>query len=228
MSVAEFVDEVTGVPTDDLWTPYSSTGLLDALHGRHPRVLVVLDQTLEQTPVTPWPLRARLISVPEALSVVPGASGAPPHPGVVATRELVSWLARPQAEILQLVGLAESTVAYWRNTPTAEMKPNKGGRLLRLHAVVGLLVEHFGVDAVRRWMREHSYFDTLAPGEEMVATIERDGYARLRTMRPPRRAVSEADWDAAEAAWHKGEAEEARRELNDGQIAIAPEEPAAR
>ena len=71
------------------------------------------------------------------------------HPATAATAELAGWLQMSLDAVVELVGLAASTRAHWRNNPTAPVRPSKSGRLLRLHTAVGLLVGEQGLERAR-------------------------------------------------------------------------------
>ena len=75
------------------------------------------------------------------------------HPGTAALRDLERWLGMGLDAIVRLASLSPSTRAFWRENPTAPIRPNKAGRLLRLHAAVGLLVGEVGLEHANRALR---------------------------------------------------------------------------
>lgn len=81
------------------------------------------------------------------------------HPGTEALRQLQEWLNLPLDHIAQLAGLAPSTRAYWRNNPTAPIRPGKTGRLLRFRTSLGLLVAEVGVEAARDGLHSQGWLD---------------------------------------------------------------------
>lgn len=84
----------------------------------------------------------------------PAPTGGPvEHPGTIALRDLQEWLDMPLDSIVGLAGLGASTRAFWRNNPTAPVRPSKTGRFLRLHTAIGLLVGAQGVERARLTLR---------------------------------------------------------------------------
>ncbi len=81
------------------------------------------------------------------------------HPGTIALRELQEWTGLGLDALVALVGLAPSTRAYWRNNPTAPVRPTKAGRLLRLRSAVGLLVGDAGLETARLILRSEGWLD---------------------------------------------------------------------
>lgn len=77
-------------------------------------------------------------------------TGAPAeHPGTLALRDLQGWTNMPLDAIVNLAGLSPSLRSYWRQHPTSPVRPSQGGRLLRLHTAVGLIIGELGLDQAR-------------------------------------------------------------------------------
>lgn len=101
------------------------------------------------------------------------------HPCTTALVDLRSWLDLPLDDLVSLAGLSPSSRQYWRENPDAPVRPGKAGRLLRLHAAVGLLVGSVGLDeaqaALRRegWLDERLDSTRLASLEDHIRRIVR-------------------------------------------------------
>ncbi|SHG16960.1 hypothetical protein SAMN05443575_1564 [Jatrophihabitans endophyticus] len=211
--------DATGLPPEELSTPVSAdlsdwgitpTGI------RHEAV----------TPISSWELLLHHVTIVLREQGQRSAPTAREHPAAIAARDLSRWLLATKADVVASVGLAESSLAYWRNVPTAEVKPNKAGLLLRLHAIIGLLVAQYGDQTVRAWLQDSTRRDARGTGDAYVTAVERDGYAWLRRAKPaPRRTFTDADWESAAQAWREDEPEQLHREVNWPGRSLAPEAP---
>jgi hypothetical protein len=101
------------------------------------------------------------------------------HPGTEALQQLQEWLNLPLDEIVSIVGLAPSTRQFWRNNPTAEVRPSKAGRLLRFRTAVGLLVGDVGIEQGRHILHGEGWLEPL--DEARLVALE----ARVREQLSP-------------------------------------------
>lgn len=83
----------------------------------------------------------------------------PAHPATNATEALSNWLGLGLDATVALVGLAPSARQFWRDRPSAPIKPEKAGRLIRLHTAVGLLVGHIGSAQARSRLQAQGWLD---------------------------------------------------------------------
>lgn len=112
------------------------------------------------------------------------------HPGTAALEELKTWLALPLDTIVGLVELSPSARAWWRSHPTAPVRPDKAGRLLRFRAAVGLLVGHIGAEAARQRLHGGGWLEgrlTDARLAEFEALVHQEFVPALTL--PPRLAA---------------------------------------
>lgn len=101
------------------------------------------------------------------------------HPGTEALDQLQDWLALPLDEIVAVVGLSGSTRQFWRNNPTAVVRPSKAGRLLRFRTAVGLLVGSIGLERARHVLHDEGWLRPL--DEVRLVALE----ARVREQLSP-------------------------------------------
>jgi hypothetical protein len=179
-------------------------------------------------PFAPRSRRFRKVTAEPVEETDEQAAGAARHPGVEAASQLAQWLREPVASVMNLAGLSESTYHWWRANPTAEVKPGKAGRLLRLHAVVGLLVRRYGVNEVRLWLVEDARQSLRDDPARYVEAVERDGYQWFRRSRRPRVAVDENSWATVTADAVEQEITQLRRDAEMSGRELAPEEPPER
>lgn len=90
------------------------------------------------------------------------------HPGNVALRDLQTWLQMPLDSIVGLAGLSASTRAFWRQNPSAPIRPSKTGRFLRFHTAVGLLVGSQGPDQARATLRGEGWLNGVFDEDRLV------------------------------------------------------------
>ena len=83
------------------------------------------------------------------------------HPGTQALDQLQEWLGLPFDDIVTVVGLSPSTRQFWRNNPSAAVRPGKAGRLLRFRTAVGLLVGAIGAEQARHVMHDEGWLEPL-------------------------------------------------------------------
>lgn len=83
------------------------------------------------------------------------------HSGTEALDQLQKWLGLPLDDIVTVVGLSPSTRQFWRNNPSAAVRPGKAGRLLRFRTSVGLLVGAVGAEQARHVMHDEGWLEPL-------------------------------------------------------------------
>lgn len=101
------------------------------------------------------------------------------HPGTEALDQLQEWLGLPLDGIVAVVGLSGSTRQFWRNNPTAAVRPSKAGRLLRFRTAVGLLVGSVGLEQARHMLHSEGWLQPL--DETRLVALE----ARVREQLSP-------------------------------------------
>ena len=101
------------------------------------------------------------------------------HPGTQALEQLQTWLSMPLGDILSIVGLSVSTRQFWRNNPTAPVRPAKAGRILRFRTAVGLLVGQVGPERARHLLHSEGWLKPL--DEVRLVALE----ARVRDQLAP-------------------------------------------
>jgi len=102
------------------------------------------------------------------------------HPGTTALRDLQAWINMPLDAIVTLAGLSPSIRSYWRQHPTAPVRPTQGGRLLRLHTAVGLIVGEIGLEQARSVLHNEGWL-TGTYDEKRIVQLE----VRLREVLLP-------------------------------------------
>ena len=96
-------------------------------------------------------------------------------------------------------------------------------RLLRLHAVLGLLVGRFGVDKVRLWVNDPVRRALRDDPDRYLEALEQDGYRWLRGTRRPRVSVDESQWAQAAADAAEQEPAQLRLDIEMNGQELAPE-----
>ena len=162
--------------------------------------------------------------VDEATADVSGSVGQR-HPGVVAADDLMEWLGLTIGSTMALAGLSEPTYHWWQKRPDSEIKPNKGGRLLRLHSVLGYLVAQYGPEPVRAWLMAPDLWACRTDPEAFVSAVGTQGMAWLRQSRVPRRTFNEADWNVATGEFVMAEAQRIDAESSAGRRTLGPVAP---
>ncbi|GAA2165135.1 hypothetical protein [Pedococcus bigeumensis] len=153
----------------------------------------------------------------------PAVGPQPKHPGTQALEQLQSWLALPLDDIVAVVGLSPSTRQFWRNNPSAPVRPAKAGRLLRFRTAVGLLVGDIGLDRARHLLHSEGWLTPL--DEAQLVALE----ARVREQlspgpltAPPALAALTPEQLLAAVKPHTGEAAQRRLETPRDAASAAP------
>lgn len=132
--------------------------------GSNCRVFITTDAGMQTSAVIePTTVDQELVE-----AAFPATDGPAEHPGNIALRDLQGWLGMPLDTLVGLAGLSASTRAFWRNNPTAPIRPSKTGRFLRLHTAIGLLVGNQGVEKARLTLRGEGWLSEVFDERRLI------------------------------------------------------------